>query len=227
MSDFVAYIPARGGSKRVKNKNLQEVGGVSLVRRAAICALESGIFSRVFVSTDSDEIANEVKDLASIDWRPSSLATSEATVIEALRDSISRLNLINTNIGIMLPTCALRSLEDLRLAQNLYLESKGSAVVSVGQYETPVHLAFSINPSGALQPIFPDAYRKSTRSVDHPQAYRFNGAIIFNHARRLIKQQTLVGQLATPYIMPAERSIDIDWLYQLEIARSVADNNSI
>lgn len=221
MSNYVGYIPARGGSKRVKNKNLQEVGGVSLVRRAAITAIESGIFDRIFVSTDSKEIGKEVEDLVSIDWRPDHLATSEATVLEALNDSLKRLDLLNSNIGIMLPTCVLRNVQDLLSARDQFERVGRAAVVSVSQYETPVHLAFSLNSEGVLTPMFPESYRASTRSVDHPQAYRFNGAIIFNEANRLIQQKTLVGDEAEPFLMPAERSIDVDWLYQLEIARSL------
>lgn len=225
MSRYVAYIPARGGSSRIKDKNLQRVGGESLVRRAALCARSSNLFDEVIVSTDSQEIAKEVEDIALIDPRPKHLADGKATVLAALCDTILRHDLKGDVIGILLPTCALRNSEDLVAAKNLFVQSTNSAVVSVSEYETPVHLAFSINTNGRLKQVFPEFYQTSTRSVDHPRSYRFNGGIIFNYAQAFFSQHTLVGDDAMPYLMPYERSIDIDWFYQLELVRSIADNS--
>ena len=225
MSRYVAFIPARGGSSRIKDKNLQRVGGISLVRRAALCAQDSKLFDEVIVSTDSDEIASEVKDIALIDSRPNHLADGKATVLAALCNTIARHDLKRDVMGVLLPTCALRNADDLGAAQALFMQSPETAVVSVSEYETPVHLAFSINNDGRLNQIFPDSYQTSTRSVDHPRAYRFNGGIIFNQAHAFFSQDTLVGNNAIPYLMPYERSIDIDWFYQLEMVRTIADKS--
>jgi CMP-N-acetylneuraminic acid synthetase len=217
----IAIIPARGGSTRIKNKNLQSVGGTSLVMRAVNVARKSGCFSQVIVSTEDSRIEKEVCDVAVVDKRPTELANNTATVLQVVTELIDRRFLNQSDIGVLLPTCALRTIEDIRGAFDLFESSSGATVVSVCEYETPVHLSFKLNEKGHLTPIFPEAYSQSTRSIDHPKALRYNGAIIFNKAVNFFKQNTLVGENAIGFEMPPERSVDIDWLYQLEIAKSL------
>lgn len=62
----VAIIPARGGSKRIPRKNLKPFAGVPMIARSIQVALESGLFSRVVVSTDDEEIAGLARDRKSV-----------------------------------------------------------------------------------------------------------------------------------------------------------------
>ena len=88
------FIPARGGSARIPSKNLAEVGGYSLVRRACDCAWEAwpidGPDPTVIVSTDSDEVARAINDVADIHHRPESLAGAHSQIEEALAHWLHR-----------------------------------------------------------------------------------------------------------------------------------------
>ena len=221
MSRPIAIIPARGGSSRVKNKNLQIVGNTSLVMHAVNVAKESECFSEIIVSTEDPRIEKEVGSSAIVDRRPHRLANDTASVLQVLTELITRLEIDDKDVGIMLPTCVLRNADDIRGAFRLYKKDGGVPVVSVASFEAPVHLAFALSNDGRLLPMFPDDYCRSTRSIDHPKAVRYNGAIIFNCARNFFSQRTLVGEKAAAYEMPPERSIDIDWLYQLEMAKAL------
>ena len=88
----IAIIPARGGSKGVPNKNIQEVGGVSLIARTIKAASNCNEISEVFVTTDSDEISLISKSVgAKIIFRPAHLASDTASSEAALIHAISSI----------------------------------------------------------------------------------------------------------------------------------------
>jgi CMP-N-acetylneuraminic acid synthetase len=89
----VAFVFARGGSKGIPGKNLQTVGGRSLVERSIDCGLDCPSIDRVYVSTDSDEIADVARRAGAIvpELRPASLAQDDSPELEAWRHAISWL----------------------------------------------------------------------------------------------------------------------------------------
>jgi len=218
----IAIIPARGGSKRVENKNIAEINGRPLIHYAIDVCLKSKLFSDIYVNTNDSKIYDISKKYGAQPYlRPEKYATDTAYIIDAIKEMIETLGLHEKSIGILLPTCPLRTANDLINAWNLYRKNK-SCVISVCKYETPVQLAHFINKdNNKLEPFFPSDYKKTTRSYGHQQSYRFNGGIVFNNAEQLLKQSNLIGVNPVPYIMPEERSIDIDHPYQLEWAHMI------
>jgi|APSaa5957512535_1039671.scaffolds.fasta_scaffold30520_2 CMP-N,N'-diacetyllegionaminic acid synthase len=222
----IAIIPARGGSKRVLGKNIAEINGKPLVCYTIDVCLESGIFSEVYVNTDDSDICYVAEKCGAKSYRrPEEYATDTAYVVDAIKEMIRTLNLYEYNVGILLPTSPLRIVKDLQRAWMLF-QNKHAPVVSVCKYETPVQLAHCINNDGRLESLFPDDYRKTTRSIGHKDSYRFNGGIVFNSASRLLEQSNLIGSNPYPYVMPEERSIDIDHPYQLEMIKMMINNRS-
>jgi YrbI family 3-deoxy-D-manno-octulosonate 8-phosphate phosphatase len=89
----VAIIPARGGSKGITGKNLQRVGGVSLIERAVVSALEASSIDHVYVSTDDDAIAEAARAAgAEIIRRPAALANDSASSEAALLHAMERMS---------------------------------------------------------------------------------------------------------------------------------------
>ena len=116
--DFYAFIFARGGSKGITKKNLRKINGISLVRRSIDLALQLENVSRIFLSTDSQDIANEANSLdVEVIKRPHELAKDETSEILAWKHAI---NVVESKFGsfdkfVSIPlTSPLRSLEDVK-----------------------------------------------------------------------------------------------------------------
>jgi CMP-N-acetylneuraminic acid synthetase len=228
VSSPIAIIPARGGSQRVPGKNLQEISGKPLVAWAIEVARESRIFSRIMVNSDDQEILEVAQRFGAEAYRrPPELGRAVSYVIDVVHEMLATLETRDrTPVGILLPTCPLRTVDDICQAWEIFRENSGrSAVVSVTPYETPIQLAHYVSAQNRLIPYFPEDYRKTTRSTGHREAFRFNGAIIFTTAGVLKHQKNLVGSEPLPYIMPYERSIDIDNGFQLEMVRFIMKQN--
>jgi len=217
-----AFIPARGGSRRVKKKNLAYLQGKPLFAHAVKVARNSGLFQKIYVNSEDAEILAVAALLKAEPYRrPQDLAGDQVFIIEVLKEMVRTLRLADTAVlGIMLPTCPLRTVADVQGAYRLFQEAgSNTPVVSVAAFDIPIQLAHFIKADGRLDPVFPRDYRQSTRSTDHQTAYYYNEAIIFNTVGNLLKQTNLIGKRPLPYIMPAERSHLIDYGHQMEIVR--------
>ncbi len=102
MSEVVAVIPARGGSKGVERKNLQRVGGIPLIARAILAAARCTEVDRVVVSTDDAEIAGIAREWgAEVVLRPDTLATDEASSESALLHALTVLEERGIHVGVL------------------------------------------------------------------------------------------------------------------------------
>jgi len=217
-------IPARGGSKRVDNKNLTVINGKPLIAYAIETALQSDIFSKVIVNSDSSEILKVSEKYGAVPYeRSQDLGNDTTFIIDVIKELIQKFQLTDeVCLGIMLPTCPLRITNDILDAYRIFTQHERKvAVVSVTNFETPIQLAQFVNNEGRLEPVFPADYGKSTRSTDHRAVYKFNEAIIFNSVGSLKEQSNLIGRSPIPYVMPPERSIIIDCPYQMEMIKLI------
>ncbi|MFG1691089.1 cytidylyltransferase domain-containing protein [Gemmatimonadota bacterium] len=222
--DAIAFIPARGGSQRVTRKNLRLLGGKPLLQWAVDVANASDLFTEIVVDSDDAEILEVGGALgATPEQRSPELGQSDVKIIDVLQHFINRRGLRGDRvIGVLLPTTPLRSVRDLSDAHQLFLDHDGTnPIVSVATFERPVRLAQRVNSEGRLEPLFPDDYARSTRSQDQEVAYWYNGAIIFNSAGRFLAQRNLIGETPVPYVMPLDRSIDVDHEVQLEMLEAI------
>jgi CMP-N-acetylneuraminic acid synthetase len=227
--DVYAFIPARRGSKRVARKNLERIAGKPLLAYTVETALASGIFDHVVVNSEDTEIlAVAAAHGAETYRRPAALASDTTYIIEIIQEMIRSLALpARTVLGVLFPTCPLRTTEDIRGAFALFEERGcGAPVVSVTSYEYPVQLALDLTADGRLEPLFPVDYRRSTRHNDHKRMYRANFAIIFNTCGVLAGQRNLIGERPWPYVMPPERAIDIDDPFQMDLVRLILESRA-
>jgi len=224
----IAIIPARGGSKRVLNKNLKLINNKPLFSYSVNAAMESELFDDVYINSDDEAILSKCKEFGAVPYRrPLTYGGDKVFVIDVIKEMLLQIGAEEDwTVGILLPTSPLITPDDIKGAYQLYRQHESSVpVVSVTEYETPIHLAQNLI-NGRLEPVFKSEYAKSTRSTDHGVIYKYNEAIIFNSVKRLMKQSNLIGGSSLPYVMPPERSIMIDYNYQFDMAKMIIERGS-
>lgn len=226
MAEKICFIPARGGSKRVKGKNLTNFKGKTLVARTIEQAKECDLFDHIIVSSDDERILSIAKMYeVEIHNRSEMLSSDTAKIIDVIREVIQTRPInMHDVIGVLLTTCPLRAVEDIIGAYEVFIKSgKRKAVVSVKKNENPIQLSWKL-VNGRLKSVFPEEYIKSTRKVDHFDTFSSNDAIIFDLAENFMDPgRNLFGHNPIPYIMPWERSIAIDYEFQLKIVQCFSE----
>lgn len=227
MDETIAIIPARGESKRVPAKNLASFKGKPLVAHTIEQALGSNIFRRILVSTDEKRIMDVAsKYPVEILQRNPDLSHDDATLLDVIRDVITRKGIRHdTCIGLLLVTAPLRTIADLKGAYNLFVQSdKRQAVVTVCLDINRIDLSWYVS-DGHLVPVFPERYALNIGKQARGKTYHFNDACIFDLAGNFLKDgRNLFGEDPLPYIMPHERSIFVDYRFQLKIIQMIGEN---
>ena len=217
---IIAIIPARGGSKGIPRKNLKLLAGKPLISYTIKAAMQSRYLDRIIVSTDSSEIAVVSKEYgAEVLKRPGQLATDKANVIDVVLQVFKALTKERYEVQaivLLQPTSPLRTAKDIDKAVEMFLENKAEFLVSVYQLEVPPHWTFSLQ-EGYLKPIFGWHYFK-LRKQDVPKVYMPNGAIYISKPETIKKRHGFYSEKTLPYIMPREKSIDIDEEIDLKFA---------
>lgn len=212
----VGIIPARGGSKGIPRKNLREVCGKPLVGYAICEGLASRHINKLVVSTEDKEIAQVSRDFgASVIDRPIELAMDETPAILVMQHAIRILELnegVKVDVVVLLqPTSPLRTSEDIDGAIE---KVKGcDSVVSVCELGHPLEWCFVLN-GDKVEP----RGRGVIRRQDATKAYIPNGAIYVTHRDIIMKENRILGDDTRAFIMPRERSVDIDSEFDLKLA---------
>ncbi len=218
----IAIIPARGGSKRCPQKNVALFKGRPLVAHSIDQALRSRIFDQILVSADDPEIMSIAADYdVLLDRREEALASDNAPLIDLIRHLIHKYAWPDeTVLALLLVTGPLRTIQDIINSYHLFLQSDQTrSVVSVTPNEYPVEMNWQLN-NGLLEPYLPQWDFKSTKKQDFPQSYRYNDAAILDLAGNFSDpERNLFGKQPLPYIMPLERSLNIDYQFQLKLVQ--------
>ncbi|MDI3473276.1 MAG: CMP-N,N-diacetyllegionaminic acid synthase [Thermotogaceae bacterium] len=219
---FLALIPARGGSKGLKDKNIRLLNNKPLLAYTIEAAKESGIFDRIIVSTDSEKIAAvALKYGAEVPFmRPKELATDTASSMDVLIHTIKLLQEsgdIYDYVVLLQPTSPLRTSQDIVEAANLLIKKNANSVVSVCRVEHSPLWSNTLPEDLSLKDfIRPEI--KNLRRQDLPIFYRLNGAIYIAKVSYILETKDFFGQGSYAYIMPVNRSVDIDTEFDLALA---------
>lgn len=224
----LGVITARGGSKGLPRKNIRELHGKPLIEYTIQTALSAAdLFHRVIVSTDDEEIA-EIARRAGADvpfMRPQHLASDEAPTLHVLQHAIEY---IEKNEGVAIdwvlvlqPTSPLRTREDIESAICLAEAGDCDTVVSVRKIINchPFKMK-KIDAQGGLVSFIDGCVEPFRRQDLTPDAYQRNGAIYLLRRDRL-SENRLYGDQVRAYVMPDERSVDIDTLMDFRLAEVI------
>jgi len=132
----LAFIPARGGSKRLTRKNILPIRGKPMLAWAIEVAVESGLFSDVVVSTEDAEIAGVALERgASVDRRPERLASDPVPIVRVLEEFIERRGVDDGALCVLIANCPFRAADDVRQAFERFRETGATATISVVRYD--------------------------------------------------------------------------------------------
>ena len=210
---LVAIIPARGGSKRIPDKNIKDFAGNPIISYSIKAALESRLFDRIIVSTDSEEILRVAESYgAEVPFmRPAELAddfTPTAPVlIHALEWLISH-EFHPDYYCCIYATAPFVSSKYLKQGFELLCEKNGSAVRSVTSFPYPILRALKIDEQGRFKMLWPEY--ENTRSNDLPEAYHDAAQFYWGRTDKFLKEKTLLPEDAYPLVLPRYLVQDID-----------------
>ena len=232
MSDVhtICLIPARSGSKGIKNKNIRSLGQKPLLAWSIEIAKHTPELHNVYVTTDGSKIAEVARNYnVEVIERPPNLATDKSPIVRTVKHAISNLtnkNISMDNIVLLEPTCPFRSRKDIQACLQTLNQGYDSCA-TFAPSETPPSRLWTLDeetPKPLLEGSNPWLPRQSLG-----KAYKLNGACYAFKTRKLIKHSQanlLFGKIGS-VVMPAERSIDIDTPMDLEFARTMLRNRDI
>lgn len=210
----LAVIPARGGSKRIPKKNVRALGGKPLLAHTIEAAMESGLFDRIVVSTDSQEIAEVAAQYgAEIPFlRDPGLSDDHVPVSAATVDAARRLDPegnIFEYVCQLMPNCPFRTAADIVDSYHQLVETGANSQLSVVRYgwQNP-WWALRRNEAFILEPLFNDAM--TARSQDLPELFCPTGAVWWARTDALRREGTYHVLGRTGWEIPWVRGLDID-----------------
>lgn len=226
MSPTLAVVPARGGSKRIPDKNLKEVGDRSLLAHAIEQGKQAEEIDRLIVSTEDSELRSEAEACdAEVPFaRPGELSTDEASTSDVVLHALDWFEEDGETFNfvcVLQPTVPFRTPTDIDASIRRLVETGADSVVTITEFAEPPFWA--VEPSeDQIMPYFEENPWKRTRSQEFPTLFRPNGAVFAARVPAFRASGDFYAGDTTYWRMPRRRSIDIDEPYDLEVARALA-----
>ena len=227
---ILAIIPARGGSKGVKRKNLRILGNKPLINWSIEEVKKSKLINKIVVSTEDDEIA-QVSENAGVCVikRPMELALDDSPTIEAIiytLDKLKNQNYIPDYVMLLQCTTPFRTSKDIDNAIKLLIENekKADSLISVSLEESIPYWLKTIDNDGVLYDFIKYDKKKFTRRQDFKKVYRLNGAIYISKIDKIYENRSFESKRTMSYIMDKQSSIDIDTENDLNYAEFILNN---
>ncbi len=213
---ILGVIPARGGSKSVPRKNLAPLNGKPMFYYTIEAAQQSKLLTHFVVSSEDEEIIKVAKSFGAPApfVRPAELATDEApslpVVQHAVREVESRKGVTFDYVVLLQATSPLRNSADIDAALEKLIETGADSVVSVVRvaHHHPARMRFIENDLLIQLPM--GEQKEMQRRQDLPPVYIRNGAIFATKRSVVMDQNSMLGKVSRPYVMPESRSANVD-----------------
>lgn len=222
----VALIPARGGSKRIPDKNVKAFGGMPLIVYPIKAAIDSGLFDRIIVSTDSHQIAEIArKEGAETPFiRPPELADDFTPTIPVIKHAIRWLNANNCSVEYCCCIYAnpFVTSGNLVAAFELLKEKQATSVIPVTTFPFPIFRSVRINRRGSLEFLFPE--KSLTRTQDLDEAFHDAGQFYWWNCKTLMATDEIsrLQQMNRfPLVIPRSQVQDLDTLEDWIVAEKL------
>lgn len=210
---ILAIIPARGGSKRIPKKNIKSFLGQPIINYSIAAAIQSGVFDKVIVSTDSEEIKSlAIKGGADVPFmRPKNLATDESSTAVVLSHAVKWFQNHGHKVEhfcCIYPTAPLLSPSFIRDGYNLITSEKVASVFSVATFPYPIQRALKLNRSGGLEMFWPEHENSLSNYLE--ESYHDAGQFYWLNTDQFLNTGKLFSRDALPIVLPRYLVQDID-----------------
>ena len=207
---FLALIPARGGSKRISQKNIKSFAGKPIIGWTIEKAIKTNLFKKILVSTDDQKIAKVSESFgADVAYpRPNHISNDQSSVLEVVRYSIEELEKSGEfydYIVLLYATAPLMDEKDLIKATEDIKNS--DFIVSVNEYPYPVQRALKLKKN-EITMVEPTNFTK--RSQDLEPLFHDAAQFIIGTPQAWKTKTPLIDSITKPYIVPRYRAQDID-----------------
>ncbi|MCF8037721.1 MAG: acylneuraminate cytidylyltransferase family protein [Desulfohalobiaceae bacterium] len=225
--NVLGIVPARGGSKRIPNKNIHPLGGRPLIHYCLETAQQCPSLDRLVVSTESEAIAQTVaREGVEVIERPTELARDHTPTLPVIVQAIEELDKRGFQADIILtiqPTYPFLTVDNVE--QSIEAIKKQGGIDSVTTVtRPPFHYhpfnARTINPDGTISFMFEEEKKKSPNTQSAPEVYFF-GNLYTSWRRTIFEQGSLYGGRSWPIPVSRIEAMDIDEYLDLEIAEYI------
>jgi len=223
---FLAIIPARGGSKRLPNKNTANLYGKPLVAWTIEAAKKSKYLDEIILSTDSSKITEiGLKYKVNIHFvRPKKISGDKANSVDVLIHALNQIDKKYDYTVMLQPTSPLRNHHDIDKSIEYLNEKDANSIISVSKLSHPIEWVNKLPKDFSMKNFF-SRKDKIKRSQDYEKSYIINGAIYIIRNKILISQKKLfLKERCYGYLMDQDKSIDIDNKLDLNIAEVLLKN---
>ena len=238
---ILCTICARGGSKGLTNKALRKINDKPLIYYTIKQAIKSKVFDQVVVSTDSKKIQKVAKYYGAKSWflRPKKFSHDASSKLVAVRHALvesekyfKKYYEICVDLDITSP---LRNINDIKNALRKFKQEKASNLISVCEAKKNPYFNMIEKKENKIKIV---KYKKNSnkfsrsystdfsisRRQDAPKVYEMNASIYIYNRKNLIKKIKLLNNRTSIFLMPRNRSVDIDDIYDFNLVKLLIKN---
>lgn len=232
MIQNIAFIPARSGSKRIKNKNILIFKGKPLISYSVIAAIKSKIFNRVIVVTDSNRYANIAKSFgAEVPFlRPKKISLDNSPDIEWVKYAIKNLNLKNNDIfSILRPTNPFRTHKTIQRAWHLFQKYKKQihSLRAIEMCKQHPGKMWTLNGS-FIKPLLNKKIKGTPYHSNQfkvlPPVYVQNASLEISFVNNVLKKNSISGNKIIPFFTKGLEGFDINNKEDLVLLKNYKNN---
>ena len=222
----IAIIPARAGSKRIKNKNIIDIFGKPMIQRTIEILLKSKIFDMIIVSSDSKKIQNISRKAGAkvLFTRPKNLANDFVGTFEVINHAINHLmsiNILPQYVCCVYPTSIMLKSSDIKDSYKKIREKNCDFALSVTDYGHPPQRGFYLKNNN-LRVLNKKFYKQRTQDLD--KIYHDAGQFYWGKTSSWLKNKFMFSKKSFGLILPRYRAIDIDDKEDLYMLKKVFNN---
>jgi CMP-N,N'-diacetyllegionaminic acid synthase len=225
---ILGVIPARGGSKGVPGKNIRNLCGKPLIAWTIEAARKSKYLDSFILSSDDEKIIAIAKE-----WgcpapfvRPPELARDDTSSVDVVLHAINHLS--GYDYVVMLqPTSPFRLPEDIDECISMCISKNADSCVSLTEPEKSPYWMYSMNPDGRMTPVLANENKLFFRRQNLPAVNVLNGAVYVALCSSLAEKKQFIDSSTLGYLMPKERSVDIDTELDFRICELIFQSNGL